>query len=335
MTTAPRTKRRVVIVDDSRTMQAMLENAFGGRPDFEVVGVAGDAKSGAEMIKLLRPDIATIDLCMPYIDGAALLKMISEVRGTCAITVSDQSARNVAVTAELQKLGAVACLSKVELARDPKSFFKKVNEAYDTFDAARKHRIASFRTMPTSGERTPASVLPNLPRPSFPVPLDERRRLDILGRTQLANAVRERQFDAVTRHFAAATDFPVCLITFIDKDTQWIKSGVGLTALSTPREQAFCNYTISQGGAFVVEDATTDSRFSTNPLVIGPPRIRSYAGHSIEARDGTRIGALCLIDIKPRKVSSAVLRQLAGMAEIVSEMIAQRPVPGSAEQLIA
>ncbi|WP_375403065.1 response regulator [uncultured Sphingomonas sp.] len=329
MDVVPQTKKRVVIVDDSRTMQAVLENAFSDRPGFNVVGVAGDARSGAEMITLLRPDIATIDLCMPYIDGIGLLELIGQPSSTCAITVSDQTAKNILLTTKLQKFGASACLSKRELAEDPESFFNKVASAYDAFQLARKRQIAAMGSNPKPEKAVPISVETALVHFGYPVPLDEEHRLDILGRTQLDNAERERQFDLVTKHLAASTAFPVCLLTFIDKDTQWIKSGEGIEVESTPREQAFCNYTISQGGTFVVANAAEDSRFAANPLVTGAPQIRSYVGHPVIASDGTRIGALCLIDVKPRTASAGVLRQLAGMAEIVSAMIEHRPVPAT------
>lgn len=327
MNVVPQTKKRVVIVDDSRTMQAILENAFSDRPDFNVVGVAGDARSGADMITLLRPDIATIDLCMPYIDGVALLELLGQPASTCAITVSDMTERNALLTTKLQKSGASACLSKRELAETPESFFDKVASAYATFEVTRRCQTAAMGSDSKPNKAATVSVETMPVHFGYPVPLDEERRLDLLGRTQLGNAERERQFDLVTKHLAATTAFPVCLLTFIDKDTQWIKSGEGIELESTPREQAFCNYTISQGGAFVVANATEDSRFAANPLVAGDPQIRSYVGHPVIASDGTRIGALCLIDVKPRTVSNGALRQLAGMAEIVSAMIEQRPVP--------
>ncbi len=320
-------KKRVVIVDDSRTMQAVLENAFSDRTDFNVVGVAGDARAGADLITLLRPDIATIDLCMPYIDGVGLLEMIGRPSCTCAITVSDQTAKNIALTAKLRKVGAFACLSKRELADDPEAFFGKVASAHEAFQVARRRQIEAIGGQPKPVGDLPAPFATAPVAFGYPVPQDEERRLDFLGRTKLGDAVRERQFDLVTRHLAAATAFPVCLMTFIDRDTQWIKSCEGLEVESTPREQAFCNYTISQGGAFVVANAIEDSRFANNPLVKDGPQIRSYAGHPILSNDGTRIGALCLIDNKARTASNGVLRQLAGMAEIVSAMIEQRPIP--------
>ncbi len=320
----PITKRRVVIVDDSRTMQAVLENAFGDRADFNVVGVAGDARTGADLITLLRPDIATIDLCMPYIDGIGLLEMINRPFGTCAITVSDQTTKNIALTKRLKEVGAFACLSKSELADNPASFFDKLNSANGQFCVDQQAQIQAIGSKSKSVKPVSSQVVPTVVDFGFPVPPDERRRLQLLKNAKLANAVRERQFDLVTKHLAAMTGYPVCLLTFIDRETQWHKSVVGLDSVSTPREQAFCNYTISQGGSFVVADATEDSRFATNPLVTGGPQIRSYAGHAIVTGDGTKIGSLCLVDNRPRVVSIGVLRQLAGMAEIVSEMIEQR-----------
>ena len=79
---------KVVIVDDSRTVQAMLDNAFSKRTDFDVVGFASDAPSAAEMVRRLKPNIVTIDLCMPYLDGAALLEMLSDTPTVCKIVVS-------------------------------------------------------------------------------------------------------------------------------------------------------------------------------------------------------------------------------------------------------
>jgi GAF domain-containing protein len=266
-------------------------------------------------------------LGMPSLDGSALLGMISQVRGTCAITISDHSAQNVAVTAQLKKRGASACLSKFELSRDPESFFKKVVAAHAEFQVHRRRQDGATKQEKYSEAHTPTTSVIEVRAISFPVPFDEKRRLQILSQTQLTSSSRERQFDLVTEYFAAATDFPVCLITFIDKDTQWIKSGVGLDVESTPRAQAFCNHTISQSEPVVVTDAVTDPRFSGNPLVVGEPHIRSYAGCAITAADGTRVGALCVIDIRPRAVSNAVLRQLTGMAQILSEMIYRRTLP--------
>lgn len=310
-------EQTVVIVDDSRTSRAVLESAMEVCGDFRVLGVAGDAESAAHMVRTMRPDIMTIDLCMPYIDGAALLEMLSDVGETCKIVVSENAANNVLIAAKLCSLGAAACVAKSALHADPKAFLRKLNAIVAEFDGR-----APARSRDAAGDPAPQ---PAMDSPfAFPVPADERQRLDYLRRKKLANAIPERQFDLLTRHVARLSTFPVCLMTFIDKDTQWLKSSYGLPTESMPRCEAFCNYTISQDEAFVVRNAANDATFAHNPLVLGDPHIRTYVGHPIITAEGIHVGALCLIDVKVRVVGSELIRRLKDVAEIAAEMINQR-----------
>ncbi len=320
------TQRRVVIVDDSRTVQAMLDNAFSKRRDFRVVGYADDALSAAEIIRRLMPDVVTIDLCMPYLDGAALLEMIADLRGVCKIVVSDKSLTNLVLTSKLREAGASACIGKSELIHDPVNFFKKINAVTDAVVQAKSNPLSGVGLSPAVSARYSAHTTPPKPIFAFPVPADENARITFIQQNMLATFAKERQFDLVTKHVAKVTAFPACLLTVIDRDTQWIKSAFGLEVASTPRHQAFCNYTISQGGTFVVSNAASDERFLSNPLVMGAPNIRSYAGHPVMTAEGIAIASLCVIDTRPRTVSRHVIDQLAGMAEIVGEMIDQRTV---------
>lgn len=318
-------ERRVVIVDDSRTIQALLDNAFSGRPDFRVVGFSSDANIAAEMIRRLMPDVVTIDLCMPYLNGAALLEMIGDLTGVCKVIVSDQPIKNILLASKLLQAGASVCLGKRELVDNPDAFFKKINAAANAVANGKRRYLNGVRG-PAPLTAVPAQGISGRnATQNYPIPLDEAKRLDILNRKNLNNSARERQFDLITRHVARITAFPVCLLTFIDRDTQWIKSTIGLEADSMPRHQAFCNYTIAQGGAFVVANAAADDRFSGNPLVLGGPAIRCYAGHPVTTNDGVTVGALCVIDNRVRNVPKHVLDQLAGMSEIVAELIDQRP----------
>lgn len=313
---------RVIIVDDSRTMQVMLENAFSARSDFNVIGVANDAAAGIEMIRRLRPDIVTLDLAMPYIDGAAMLEMINDQPKLCRIVVSDTPMTNLLFSAKLKAAGASACLGKRELFHDPASFFRKINHAaattFATGRGAGKSAVA-----PTSagalddGALTKRTLI-------YPVPADEPDRLGLIHLKNLSNAVRERQFDLVTQHVAKITGFPACLLTFIDRKTQWIKSAYGLDVQSTPRDQAFCNYTIAQGTLFAVANTAVDDRFSQHPLVTGAPYIKSYVGNPVKTREGINLGTLCVIDTRVRAATKLVIDELAGMSGIVSEMMDQR-----------
>ena len=139
---APSEKLRVVIVDDSRTIQAMLDNAFSKRTDFRVVGFSSDAATAVDMIRRLMPDIVTIDLSMPYIDGATLLRMIADLETVCKIVVSDAPLKNLALAEGLVQAGAALCLGKTDLAADPDAFFTKVTCCGE---GGRQRRAASSR----------------------------------------------------------------------------------------------------------------------------------------------------------------------------------------------
>jgi DNA-binding NarL/FixJ family response regulator len=315
--------RRVVIVDDSRISQAILEAAFEGRTDFKVVGIAGDAATGVDLVRRLAPDLVTLDLCMPYIDGAKALEMMSDLTAVCKIIVSEQASHNIALSSRLEALGASWCLKKSELTDDPSAFFRKINQGCAGTEAANSVFAAVPLRQKTA--RHPGLQVKRAPLYfGYPVPVDEEARLITLQEKQLANAVRERQFDLITRHAAETTGFPVCLLTFIDRDTQWIKSSYGYEAERSARGDAFCNYTLATGTLFIVQNAVTDPRFSQNPVVIGEPGFRTYAGHPVVSEVGVRIGVLCLLDTKVKPVSTLASRQLAAIAEIVSSMIDNR-----------
>lgn len=314
---------RVVVVDGSKTMQAMLDNAFSTRSDFEILAFSSDAYSAAAIVRKLMPDIVTIDLQTPDMDSIALLQMISDLTSVCKIIVADKPFSDLFQISRLIDAGAAVCLKKSDLISDPTGFFKRLNLVGNSFGRISKNSVSAESNILTAIDAINPSSVHETQFP-FPVPEDESKRLDFIARKQLNNAIRERHFDLVTTYLAKVTSFSSCLLTFIDRDTQWIKSVHGMDVKSTPRSHAFCNYTIAHGGTFVVSDATKDKRFYRNPLVLGPPNIRTYAGHAVVNVDGITVGALCLIDNTVRTVSKQVLTQLTGMAEIVAEMIDQR-----------
>lgn len=318
-------EQRVVIVDDSRTIQALLETILESSGRFKVVGVASEAGTAAAMIAELKPDVVTIDLCMPYIDGADLLKMLAEQTTICKIVISDHAAGNLAMVNRLREAGAAACLAKSDVSASAPAFLKKLEEMVTSFRSANRfHHSLPSHALPPG--RHAYADLGRSPAFGYPIPADEKARLEYLRRKQLANNTPERQFDLITRYFAQLSTFPVCLMTFIDKDTQWLKSAYGLPADAMPRCEAFCNYTIAQNDTFVVRNAANDPTFATFPNVTGNPNIRTYVGHPIVSEQGINVGALCVIDTNVRLVTDKLLAQLKGMAEIVGETIDRRPM---------
>ena len=146
---------------------------------------------------------------------------------------------------------------------------------------------------------------------------NEKERLDALYRMELVDTPAEEAFDRITRLAKSVLEAPIVLVSLIDSNRQWFKSNQGLDADETPRDVAFCDYTIRNPEPMVVENALLDERFADNPLVVGKPGIRFYAGVPLRTRDGQNIGTLCAIDLKPREISEKQLNVLEDLARLV------------------
>lgn len=148
----------------------------------------------------------------------------------------------------------------------------------------------------------------------------ERSRLEALRTYQVLDTEADAAIDRLTQLAGNLFSAPICLVSLIDEHRQWFKSRVGLDTTQTPRDQAFCAHAIAMGpdAVMVVEDATQDPRFCSNPLVLGSPDIRFYAGATLTTKDGHNLGTLCVIDDKPRpRPSNQDLERLQLLARIV------------------
>jgi methylmalonyl-CoA mutase cobalamin-binding subunit len=159
------------------------------------------------------------------------------------------------------------------------------------------------------------------------IPDDEEKRLEELARLHLANGESEEIFDRITKKLARIFDVPIALITFIDRDHQWIKSQIGLPeeladARKILRELSICGHVIGSGDALVVEDLSRDRRFANNPL-IKERGLRFYAGVPLRSHN-LSIGTLCIFDTKARRMTDREKRLLGVMAEDVMEEIQRR-----------
>ena len=137
-----------------------------------------------------------------------------------------------------------------------------------------------------------------------PLPPDETQRLAALHQYAVLDTPAETVFDDLTELAARICEAPVAVISFIDENRQWFKSRVGLDVAETTRDIAFCAHAIHQKELFIVPDATRDARFADNPLVMGEPGIRFYAGAPLLTSDGYVLGTLCVIDYQPREMNS-------------------------------
>ncbi|MDN6855836.1 sensor domain-containing diguanylate cyclase [Pseudomonas sp. CAN2814] len=154
--------------------------------------------------------------------------------------------------------------------------------------------------------------------PACPIPVDESLRQQTLDEMNLLDTPAEHYLDTLVQLTQDLVKVDTVLISLIDQDRQWFKARVGLDASETQRDVSFCGYAILGEDTLLVPDATLDQRFADNPLVLGPPHIRFYAGRPLRAGNGQAIGTLCMVDPRPRIMTEeqqANFRDLATLAE--------------------
>ncbi len=112
---AARRPIRVLIVDDSALVRSLLTDILKAAPGIEVVGVAADAHAAREKIKQLNPDVLTLDVEMPKMDGITFLRNLMRLRPMPVVMVSSLTERGADVTLDALALGAVDYLSKPKI----------------------------------------------------------------------------------------------------------------------------------------------------------------------------------------------------------------------------
>jgi phosphoribosyl 1,2-cyclic phosphodiesterase/CheY-like chemotaxis protein len=150
-----------------------------------------------------------------------------------------------------------------------------------------------------------------------PLPENEEQRLDALHALNLLDTPPEERFDRYTRIAAELFDVPIALVSLIDTDRQWYKSRHGIDITESPRDTAFCAHTILDSAVLQVPDALQDARFADSPYVAGEPRVRFYAGAPLAGADGSLVGALCVVDRRPRQLDEQQLTLLRDLADLV------------------
>src|SRR5579859_1023700 len=145
----------------------------------------------------------------------------------------------------------------------------------------------------------------------------EARRLETLRSYAMLDTPNEEEFDDLVRLAAQVCHTPIALISLVDEHRQWFKAAFGVDLKETSREISFCDHALRETGVFVVTDARLHRDFSNNPLVVGEPKIRFYAGAPLVAPDGQTLGTLCVIDREARALTNAEERALSVLSRHV------------------
>jgi diguanylate cyclase (GGDEF)-like protein len=123
----------------------------------------------------------------------------------------------------------------------------------------------------------------------------------------------------------AICHMPIAIVTLLDLERQWFKARVGLEAIQTPIQDAFCAYAIAgEGDVMEVRDALIDPRFSNNALVTGEPSVRFYAGAPLITPAGVKLGTVCVIDRAPRALDAPAKAALMALSRQVVSLLELR-----------
>lgn len=140
-------------------------------------------------------------------------------------------------------------------------------------------------------------------------------------------------FPLVSLSVCVSVQTPVAIVALMDADRNWFKSSVGFPAPQVPRDHALCSHIILESCErnLVIEDASNDERFKNSPLVT-QGGLRFYAGASIYCQ-GMKMGALCVIDMKPRyDFNEKKRKMLSELSDLVSVMIENRRIQALEDQ---
>lgn len=154
------------------------------------------------------------------------------------------------------------------------------------------------------------------------LPNSEIDRLSILYDANILDTPPESAFDAITEVTAKLCGMPLSFVCLVDAERVWFKSVSGMDGINEiNRDIGFCPHTIQQQDVFEVKNASSDTRFSSSPLVVNAPNLQYYAGAPLITSDGYALGTLCVMDYQPSELKLAQKEQLKKLASTVTALI--------------
>jgi phosphoserine phosphatase RsbU/P len=156
------------------------------------------------------------------------------------------------------------------------------------------------------------------------IPDNENARLAAVRRYDVLDTPPDGAFERITSIAARQFGVPISIVSIVDTDRIWFKSHHGVEVDEVGRDPGLCASAILGDGPWIVEDAETDPRTMTNPLVAGALGLRFYAGAPLTTHDGYNLGTLCVIDQEPREFSATDAEALGDLAAVVMDELELR-----------
>ncbi|MGG7550144.1 response regulator [Chryseobacterium arthrosphaerae] len=154
----------------------------------------------------------------------------------------------------------------------------------------------------------------------YPIPANEEGRMKKLEYFDLLNLEKDPQLDIFAETACLVTDCPAALIAMMESETQTIQSCVGLALDFVDRKNTVCQYSIASGDILIINDTLLDERSSDNPLILAGG-IRFYAGIPLIDDEGFVLGTICVIDYKPKTITSDQISTLKKIGEAITKIL--------------
>jgi two-component system chemotaxis response regulator CheB len=204
----PVKKLRVLVVDDSAFMRKVLETIFNADQQMQVVGHAKDGREAVSLAESLKPDVITMDINMPHVDGLQATAEIMTTNPRPIVVVSSESKEGAASTLRALELGAIEFVAKpssgidLDMQSVKEELLRKVRMAAKVRVVRTASRLAS-KLQGTIGSKTPAPA-PVSHRPAPTSGLDQRFPVVVLAASTGGPATVMRIAPGFTRDFPAA-----------------------------------------------------------------------------------------------------------------------------------
>jgi len=217
MPTAPSKKFRVLVVDDSAFMRKVLESIFNADEMLQVIGHAKDGREAIALAESLKPDVITMDLNMPHLDGLQATAQIMTTNPRPIVIVSSESKEGAASTLKALELGAIDFVTKpssgidLDMQSVKEELLRKVRVAAKVRVVRTASRLAAQLQVPTQGSpnATPMPPPRRAPAPSSAstpavIPADMRFPVVVLAASTGGPATVMRLAPGFTKDFPAA-----------------------------------------------------------------------------------------------------------------------------------
>lgn len=157
------------------------------------------------------------------------------------------------------------------------------------------------------------------------LPSNEIQRINALHKYNILDTLPEQEYQDIAFLASLICETPIAVVSLVDNDRQWFKAKVGVDAVETGRDIAFCAHALLEPDAMLlVPDATRDARFFDNPLVTGGLNIHFYAGAPLVTQDGLALGTLCVLDHVPRQLTDVQREALTALSRQVMAQLERR-----------